>query len=916
MANEEEKEKVDIEKLFSEVLKENLAIQRVNTDEIKRQVDLSKSLGEEFNGVYKQYALTNEQGKAIVKNARDLSKQTATILRDEENIISARRKKRDIQKDISKAEAISGAASREFEQINIKLERDKASLMMKRINASGQEKQSLRAQEAVLKNIQKGLQSNVAIAEENIDALNKELKIRDRIEKKLGVLGKLVKGVGKIPIIGEFLDSNKILKEMEETAAKVGTTKFDVMKSGLKEMGTQIKENMLDPFTMLVALFNAGFTVDNRIVELERSLGVSRSEAESLDERFQEIASNSGNLAINTKEVAVAFNALNAQIGGAATTFSDELLESAAELIKLNRLSEESAARFALSAQRAGVSLESVKKESIAVVNASTQERGLRLDINKVLDEAGKITGVIAAQLGGNIVAISKAISVAKQFGMELEQVAAAGRKLLDFESSISNELEAELLLGKQINLERARLAALTGDYETLTREINKNVGDFSDFTQMNILQQEALAASVGMTADQLSDVLLKQADIEQLAQEARAAGNEDLAQQLEKRSVQEQFNDTIIKLKALFVDIMSGPVMGLISGIGKILAGFGKFLGFLGLGKGGFADLVVQVMFFSKLLFGTINPLIAMTKLFKGLRIAQAFLIKQQAAYRSGALAINAAEKVGLIRRGQANILRSKEIMLQKFGNTQNKIRNMYEGQSLGLMIKRNFQKRFSVLLTAKERLLELGKNAVMLAGNAIRRVGNVLKGIGNALGLVGLFRTGGQAIAGGIKAGTQAPFPANVILPFILGGLIGAIVAGLIAKFSKGNDVYSGPQGGSGYGSRMLLAPEGAFSLNNRDTVIAGTDLFKANDMAIGGEGSINVNNLKSNNQQSTSNNAIQKELIEEVKGMRADTQAQTMAIKEADKNAQNKPLVSTSNIFNHQKDASAQVGATVFT
>ena len=84
----------------------------------------------------------------------------------------------------------------------------------------------------------------------------------------------------------------------------------------------------------------------------------------------------------------------------------------------------------------------------------------------------------------------------------------------------------------------------------------------------------------------------------------------------------------------------------------------------------------------------------------------------------------------------------------------------------------------------------------------------------------------------------------------------------------------------------------------------------------MAIGGEGSINVNNLKSNNQQSTSNNAVQKELIEEVKGMRADTQAQTMAIKEADKNAQNKPLVSTSNIFNHQKDASAQVGATVFT
>ena len=171
---------------------------------------------------------------------------------------------------------------------------------------------------------------------------------------------------------------------------------------------------MLDPLVMISALIGAGLTVDQRVTELERSLGVSNEEALGLENKFQAIASSSGKLAINTKEITAAFNALNAQIGGAATTFSDELLGSAAELIKLNKLSEESAARFALSAQRAGVSLESVKNESIGVVDASTKERGLRLDINKVLDEAGKITGVIAANLGGNIVAISKAVSVSQ----------------------------------------------------------------------------------------------------------------------------------------------------------------------------------------------------------------------------------------------------------------------------------------------------------------------------------------------------------------------------------------------------------------------------------------------------------------------------------------------------------------------
>jgi hypothetical protein len=51
----------------------------------------------------------------------------------------------------------------------------------------------------------------------------------------------------------------------------------------------------------------------------------------------------------------------------------------------------------------------------------------------------------------------------ASALGMELEQVATSGESMLDFQSSIESELEAELLTGKQLNLEKARLLALTG---------------------------------------------------------------------------------------------------------------------------------------------------------------------------------------------------------------------------------------------------------------------------------------------------------------------------------------------------------------------------------------------------------------------------------------------------------------------
>jgi hypothetical protein len=48
-----------------------------------------------------------------------------------------------------------------------------------------------------------------------------------------------------------------------------------------------------------------------------------------------------------------------------------------------------------------------------------------------------------------------------------------------------------------------------------------------------------------------------------------------------------------------------------------------------------------------------------------------------------------------------------------------------------------------------------------------------------------------------------------------------------------AKGNDVYSE----GGYGKRTLLGPEGAIQLNDRDDVIAGTDLFNKNKKGGGG-------------------------------------------------------------------------------
>jgi hypothetical protein len=169
---------------------------------------------------------------------------------------------------------------------------------------------------------------------------------------------------------------------------------------------------------------------------------------------------------------------------------------------------------------------------------------------------------------------------------MSLDKVDAIAGSLLEFESSITSELEAELLVGKDLTLEKARQAALDGDLATVAEEISKQIGSSADFTNMNRIQQEALAKSVGMTREDLAktlvekealaglsgkeakagkeafDALVKKYDVETATQMIKEKGFKTL---MDQQSVQERFNKGIEKLRELFVGLAQ-PVLSILS--------------------------------------------------------------------------------------------------------------------------------------------------------------------------------------------------------------------------------------------------------------------------------------------------------------------------------------------------------------
>tara|TARA_Y100000593_G_scaffold49265_1_gene92813 strand:- start:7371 stop:10205 length:2835 start_codon:yes stop_codon:yes gene_type:complete len=100
---------------------------------------------------------------------------------------------------------------------------------------------------------------------------------------------------------------------------------------------------------------------------------------------------------------------------------------------------------------------------------------------------------------------IAQAAVQARKFGVSIGTVAKAAKGLLNFQDSLNAELEASIMLGKNINLQKARELALQGDLAGVAQEISRIVGGQAEWERMGVLEREALANAVGMSVEELS---------------------------------------------------------------------------------------------------------------------------------------------------------------------------------------------------------------------------------------------------------------------------------------------------------------------------------------------------------------------------------------------------------------------------
>ena len=243
-------------------------------------------------------------------------------------------------------------------------------------------------------------------------------------------------------------------------------------------------------------------------------------------------------------------NALSKELGvNVNAAFSPETLFNAAVLANNLDVSERSAANLALRAEVFGGEFrDAAKSAELATEQINSSGKGAVL-FGDVLESAGNASDALALSLDASGKSLFVATAEARKLGLTLDQVDSIAESLLNFESSIAAELEAELFTGRELNLERARFFALTNDVAGLTEEIASNQDVLNAFASENRLAQNAIAKSLGLSRDELAKtIVIQKLNAGLTAEQAAAAANvsPELAKSLD---IQEKFQKSIQSL-------------------------------------------------------------------------------------------------------------------------------------------------------------------------------------------------------------------------------------------------------------------------------------------------------------------------------------------------------------------------------
>jgi len=518
----------------------------------------------DLDSTLKSLAVTFSQG---------ITQQTAKATEEAKKLAAS------YSNDLTKGITASEKALQDIEDIQEKLNQGQKLSISDRNKINKAERDQL----VTLRKIEQAKQEGIKLDAEDLVALEENFKKQNKIrgaiearaeaqEKSLGAVGKISGAVtGLLDKLGmgslnKFFNLDKANAESKKTLENLGDSATAGQKIGTvsKNIFKNLDKGALAAgalFKLAGALFDQFKKADQSTTDIARGLSMSKKEAKEFKKEMKETSGSFLSTAVSIKEQKKALMALNKELGGTAIAFDKGILEGAAESLNRLHLSEEAIGNMAKQAMRTGKTFKQLEKEQAAGVLAAEKEFGIRLKLSDVLDEANKMSALTRINLDKFPGGLAKSVALSKQLGANMDDINGAANQLLDFESSIRAEMAAEALIGRDLNLEKARSLALDNDMAGLMKELVAQAGSLEELQGMNRIQQDKFAEALGLSGEALAEqletgeALATQANAELDRDAQQALNNEKMLSLQEKQTLaMEKFSETIQMLGPLLL--------------------------------------------------------------------------------------------------------------------------------------------------------------------------------------------------------------------------------------------------------------------------------------------------------------------------------------------------------------------------
>jgi len=241
---------------------------------------------------------------------------------------------------------------------------------------------------------------------------------------------------------------------------------------------------------------------------LGKQFGVAGAQSGVFKDNMQDAAVQVISVGKGTQDVVTLVDTLSKDFGIAldrASELPDKILDSA---VAMGLSTDEGAKLFGTLMSIANLSVD--QAEALA---ESTYQLARQNNVNPsaVMEDIAGSAELIAKYGEENVESLTEAAVRARQLGLSLQTVDKIADSLLNFQSSLTAEIEASAFVGKRLNFQKARELAMTGKTSEMMEEVISQLGDEADLVLDNVLARKSLAASVGIEVAEMERLLRAQ---------------------------------------------------------------------------------------------------------------------------------------------------------------------------------------------------------------------------------------------------------------------------------------------------------------------------------------------------------------------------------------------------------------------